>query len=164
MNPQDALTHLPVNLVNYGVGTLVLIWIIREQVRRKPVNQKRVLGIVLSVIGLLETLSFIQHTPVKALDLGLTVLSLVVGSVLAVIRAHTIRIWSEGYGGQRVVLQQGNWLTALLWIVGIGQHLVLDAVATPELGSSTLLLYFGLIIVAQRRIVLMRATARHLIP
>jgi hypothetical protein len=163
VNPTD-FAHVPVNLANYVIGALLLIWIIKGQVSRKPVNEKAVLGIVLTAIGLVETLSLIQHTPPRVVDLGLTVLSIVIGGVLAVIRAHTIRLWSEGYGPQRVVWQQGNWLTALLWIVGIGQHLLLDAFVAPGLGSTSLLLYFGVIIFAQRQIVIMRARGRHLIP
>jgi hypothetical protein len=73
----------------------LLIWISKGQVRWKPVT-----------------------------DLGLTVLSIVIGGVLAAIRARTIRSWSEGYGVRRIVWQQGNWLTALLWIAGIGRHLL----------------------------------------
>jgi len=164
MKSGDLFVQLPANLINYIVGAAVLLWITSRQVRKTPLNQKLVLGLVLLGVGALETITFIQKTPVKVLDLSLTVLSVLIGGVLAAVRAWTIRLWAEGNGDKRVVWQQGNWLTAALWIVGIGQHLLLDAFVAPGLGSTSLLLYFGLIIYAQRHLVIVRARALHLIP
>jgi hypothetical protein len=93
-------------------------------------------------------------------DLALTALSIAIGLGLAVVRARTIRIWAEAGN----VWQQGTWVTAVLWVVGLGQHLLLDAVGAPGLGSVSLLLYFGVIIFAQRLVVLGRARARGLVP
>ena len=148
------------SVINIVVGLLVLGWIISGQVRRKPLTQKTRLGLILAVIGLAETWNFVQHNHVAGRDLALTALSIAIGLGLAVVRARTIRIWAEAGN----VWQQGTWVTALLWVVGLGQHLLLDAVGAPGLGSVSLLLYFGVIIYAQRLVVLGRARARGLVP
>ncbi len=151
---------LPSSAVNIVIGLLVLAWLIGGQLRRKPLNAKTRLGLVLAVIGLAETWNFLRHTHVADRDLALTGLSIVIGIALAAVRAGTIRIWQE----QGEVWQQGTWLTALLWVAGLGQHLLLDKIAAPGLGSASLLLYFGVIIFAQRLVVLGRARGHGLVP
>jgi hypothetical protein len=146
--------------VNIVIGLLVLAWLISGQLRRKPLNARTRLGLILAVTGLVETWNFLRHTHVTGGDLALTGLSIVIGAGLAAVRARTTRLWQE----QGTVWQQGTWLTALLWIVGLGQHLLLDALAAPGLGPVSLLLYFGAIIFAQRLVVLGRARARGLVP
>ncbi len=151
---------LPSSAVNIVIGLLVLAWLISGQLRRKPVNANTRVGLVLAVIGLVETWNFLRHAHVADRDLALTGLSIATGIALAAVRARTIRIWQE----QGEVWQQGTWLTALLWVAGLGQHLLLDEIAAPGLGSASLLLYFGVIIFAQRLVVLGRARGRGLVP
>lgn len=151
---------LPSSAVNIVIGLLVLAWLISGQLRRKPLNAKTRLGLILAVIGLAETWNFLRHAHVADRDLALTGLSIVIGIALAAARARTIRIWQE----QGEAWQQGTWLTALLWVAGLGQHLLLGEVAAPGLGSASLLLYFGVIIFAQRLVVQGRARGRGLVP
>lgn len=66
--------------------------------------------------------------------------------------------------GQGNAWHQGTWVTALLWVARLGQHLLLDTLVAPGLGSASLLLYFGVVIFAQRLVVLGRARARGLVP
>lgn len=145
---------------NIVIGLLVLAWLISSQLRRKPLSQKTRLGLILAVIGLVETWNFAQHTHLAGRDVALTGLSIVIGLGLAVARAWTVRVWA----GQGNVWQQGTWVTALLWVAGLGQHLLLDTLVVSGLGSASLLLYFGVVIFAQRLVVLSRARARGLVP
>jgi len=145
---------------NIVIGLLVLAWLISSQLRRKPLSQKTRLGLILAVIGLVETWNFARHTHLTGRDVALTGLSIVTGLGLAVARAWTVRVWA----GQGNVWQQGTWLTALLWVAGLGQHLLLDTLVVSGLGSASLLLYFGVVIFAQRLVVLSRARARGLVP
>jgi len=101
----------PANIV---IGLLVLAWIIGKQLRRQPLSDKTRLGLILGVVGLVETYNFTRHTPVTRGDLALTGLSIAVGLGLAVLRARTVRVWSDQGG----VWQQGSWVTALLWVAG----------------------------------------------
>lgn len=146
--------------VNIVIGLLVLAWLISSQLRRKPLSAKTRLGLILAVIGLVETWNFAQHTHLTGRDVALTASSIVIGLGLAVARAWTVRVWA----GQGNVWQQGTWVTALLWVAGLGQHLLLDTLVVSGLGSASLLLYFGVVIFAQRVVVLSRARARGLVP
>ncbi len=145
---------------NIVIGLLVLAWLIAGQLRKKPLTAKTRLGLILAVVGLVETWNFAQHTHLTGRDVALTGLSIVIGLGLAVARAWTVRVWA----GQGNVWQQGTWVTALLWVAGLGQHLLLDTLVVSGLGSASLLLYFGVVIFAQRLVVLSRARARGLEP
>jgi hypothetical protein len=84
--------------------------------------------------------------------------SLVIAAVFGAIRAATVRVWVDG--GQ--AWRQGNWLTALLWIVSLAAHLGYDYIVDRKagqsgLGSASLLLYFGVTFTIQRIILQARA-------
>ncbi len=66
--------------------------------------------------------------------------------------------------GQGNVWQQGTWVTALLRVAGLGQHLLLGTLVVSGLGSASLPPYFGVVIFARRLVVLSRARARGLVP
>lgn len=146
--------------VNIVIGLLVLAWLISSQLRKKPLTQKTRLGLILAVVGLVSTWNFAQHTHLTGRDVALTGVSIVIGLGLAVARARTVRVWAS----QGNVWQQGTWVTALLWVAGLGQHLLLDTLVVSGLGSASLLLYFGVVIFAQRVVVLSRARAHGLVP
>ena len=145
---------------NIVIGLLVLAWLIAGQLRKRPLTAKTRLGLILAVVGLVETWNFAQHTHLTGRDIALTGLSIVIGLGLAVARAWTVRVWAEQGNGW----QQGTWVTALLWVAGLGQHLLLGTLVVSGLGSASLLLYFGVVIFAQRLVVLSRARARGLVP
>jgi predicted metal-dependent HD superfamily phosphohydrolase len=145
---------------NIVIGLLVLAYIIGKQVTKQPLSAKTRLGLILAAVGLVETWNFIQHTHVADRDLALVAASIVIGLGLAVLRARTVRVWAD----QGNVWQQGSWVTAALWVVGIGQHLLVDSLVASALGADSLLLYFGVVIFAQRQVVLARARAHGLVP
>jgi hypothetical protein len=148
------------SVTNIVIGLLVLAWLISGQLRKKPLTAKTRLGLILAVVGLVETWNFAKHTHLTGRDIGLTGVSIAIGLGLAVARARTVRVWAD----QGNVWQQGTWVTALLWVAGLGQHLLLDTLVVSGLGSASLLLYFGVVIFAQRLVVLSRARARGLVP
>jgi len=55
--------------------------------------------------------------------------------------------------------QQGNWITALLWIIGLAAHLGYDALVykSSALGNVTILLYLAVSLAVQRVILQTRA-------
>src|ERR1700761_346127 len=149
------------SFANIVIGLLVLGWIISKQVPPQPLTSKTRLGLILAVVGLAETWNFTQHQHVTGADVALTTLSIAIGLGLAVVHARTIRVWA---GDQGQVWQQGGWATALLLVAGLGQHLLVDSLVAPGFGSASLLLYFGIVIFAQRWVVLGHARARGLVP
>lgn len=84
--------------------------------------------------------------------------SLVLAAVFGAIRAATTHVWLEG--GQ--AWRQGNWLTAVLWIVSIAAHLGYDYIVDGKgsnsgLGSASLLLYLAVTLAIQALILNARA-------
>ena len=60
---------------NIVIGLLVLAWLIAGQLRKKPLTAKTRLGLILAVVGLVETWNFAQHTHLTDRDVALTGLS-----------------------------------------------------------------------------------------
>lgn len=140
-------------VANLAVTVLVLAWLLTRQLTERPLKEKSRLGLVLIVIGAVETLSFVRDHPLSGHDGLMLVLSLAIGLVLAAARAFTVRL--RGTGGR--LTRQGTWATAVLWIVSIGLHYLIDTTVDGGLGSVTILLYFGIVLLAQRQILLARA-------
>lgn len=139
--------------INLAVTALVLIWLLSRQLTARPLRDKSRIGIILAVIGFFGTVSFFSGKHLGAKDAGVLLLTLVLGGALAAVRAYTVRLWDEGGGTYR----QGGVLTAVLWIVAIGLHLLVDSLVTPGLGSATVLLYLGVVLLVQRQVLMARA-------
>lgn len=140
-------------LMNLAVTGVVLAWLLVRQLSVRPLKERSHLALILVVGGLIGAAEFFgNHRPGPA-EVVLPLLSLVVGIGLAAVRAYTMRLWRQD--GE--VLRQGTWVTAVLWLVSIGQHLLVDRLVLAGAGSATLLLYFGVVLGAQRQVLLLRA-------
>jgi hypothetical protein len=90
----------------------------------------------------------------------------VLAAVFGVLRAATVRIWSQD--GQ--VWIKGNWLTGLLWIVALGAHLGYDALvahghgSNGGVGAATVVLYLAVSLGVQRLVAQFRASRMGLAP
>lgn len=136
----------------------VLAWVISRQLSVRPLKERSRIGWVLLAIGVVETVQFAGSHSVDGTDLALLALSAAIGCVLALGRAFTVRLWSEG----DTVLRQGTVATAVLWLVGLGQHLLVETVVhAPGLAEASLLGYFGLVLLVQRAVLLDRARHDH---
>jgi len=141
-------------LINVVVTVLVLVFLLRRQLSARPLRERSVIGLVLVALGLVGSAQFFAAHHPGAGDIALLALSLVIGCALAVVRAlWTIRLWVRD--GR--TLRQGNALTALLWVVSLGQHLAVDKVVLAGAGSATILLYFGVVLTVQRQVLVLRA-------
>lgn len=143
-------------LISGILSILILAWLLTNQLRLRPLRSLRrrsTIGIALIVGGIFQALPFLQTHPLNALDFALLALSLLIGMGLATVRARTINFFPRE---DRLYIR-GTWLTAALWIVGIAQHLLMDALITPGLGMATLTLYFGPVLLAQAAVVSLRA-------
>ena len=148
-------------IVNIVITAAIVIWVIYQQLRVRPLRQRGRVGLILAAIGLIETVQFVSRNHVHTRDIWLVVASIVIGAALAVWRAYTVRIWRDQTG---VVVRQGYWLTAVLWLVSIAQHLGLDSQTHNGLASVTLLLYLGISFALQRLVMLERAKRMGLLP
>ena len=158
------------NVVNLGIGLVVLIWILSRQLQTRPAKTDMRLPVVLAVIGVIQLSRFL-HSGGK--HPGEVAAALAGSSLLAALfgmaRAATVHVWVD----QGQTWRRGNWLTAALWVVSIGVHLGYDYLVDGRgpnagLGSAALLLYFAVTYAVQRVIVQQRsksiAAREHLAP
>jgi len=148
--------------MNIVIALAVLVWLLVRQLSPRPVKEKSVLGWIVLAYGVFAVAHFSPSSPITALDIVILVGSTLIGVALAALRAYTIRLRSSG--GQ--LIQQGTAWTAVLWVVGLGQHLLSEVfISVPGLAQATLLAYFGLVILVQRGFLVARArSAGHLAP
>lgn len=143
------------------VGVAVLALLIYRQVIPRPVRSSSSrLMLVLGVIGLVETVQFFQQQHSGGVvTVAALAGSLVLAAVFGALRATTVRVWLR----DGVPWSQGNWLTALLWVVALAAHLGYDYLldhrkGTSHLGDATIVLYLAVTLVVQRVIVAQRAS------
>ena len=145
--------------VNLVIGLAVLGFILYRQMQPRPVRANMRLPLILAIIGIFQLIDFLQHGTHNTTKVALALAgSLVLAAITAAIRAFTVRVWIDG--GQ--AWRQGNWLTALLWVVSIGLHLgydylVLGNGSQSGVASASLLLYFAVTYTIQRLIQQARA-------
>jgi hypothetical protein len=142
-----------------ALGVIVLGWLIYRQLTPRRVSSSSLrIMLILAVIGVVELVNFLQKhhggTVLAAALGGSLVLALVFGAV----RAMTVRIWQQDGSAW----SQGNWLTAVLWILALAAHLGYDALldqhhGTAGLGEASVLLYLAVSLGVQRVIVMQRA-------
>ena len=150
-------------ITNLLIGLLVLGFVLYRQLQPRPIRDNMRLPLILGVIGVVELVQYLQHRPHGTYVIAALAGSLVIAAVFGAIRAATVRIWIEGGQSWR----QGNWLTALLWVLSIAAHLGYDYVVDRKagesgLGSASLLLYFGVTFMIQW--IIMNARAQRIGP
>jgi hypothetical protein len=149
------------------LGVVVLGLLIYRQVIARPINAGGLrLIVILAVIGVVETVGYLQKYhggPGTYAALGG---SLVLAAVFGVLRAGTVRLWMQD--GQ--AWSKGNWLTGLLWIVALGAHLGYDALVAHghgsggDVGTATVVLYLAVSLGVQRLVAQYRASRMGLAP
>jgi hypothetical protein len=141
------------------IGIAVLGWLIYRQLRVWPVNASglRFVAIV-AVIGLFEAVPYFHSHHGGSVAYVALAGSLVLAAGFGVARAWTVRLFVRD--GQ--VMQQGGWITAVLWVVAVAAHLGYDALIGEHkglagIGTATILLYLAVSLGVQRLIIRQRA-------
>lgn len=149
------------------LGVLVLGLVIYRQLVARPLNARGLrLIMILAIIGVIETVDYLQKYHGGSWAYAALGGSLVLAAIFGVLRAGTVRIWSQD--GQ--VWSKGNWLTAALWLIAIGVHLGYDALvahghgADGGVGTATVVLYLAVSLGVQRLVSQYRATRMGLAP
>jgi hypothetical protein len=140
------------------VGIALFAWLLARQLRVRRVWPRVYLrfSVILCVIGLVQLLDEYHAVHVKPGQTGILLLGFAIGAVgLGALRALTVKIRRTG----PFVLQQGTWLTVVLWLVSLGVHFGTAwwLHGPSSLESSSLLLYLGLTYGAQNLVVHRRA-------
>lgn len=149
---------MPNTFDNILIGLVVLAWLMWRQLQVRRADRPPVVLLVISALGVASLgFAIAKTTPTTAAILLLAV-SFVLAAGFGVARGYTTRIWHSD--GTR--WRQGNWLTAVLWLVSFGVHLGLDFAVdavneAKGLGGASILLYLAVSLVAQRLTVRSRA-------
>ena len=145
------------------LGVVVLALLIYRQLVPRPIRSSSTrIVLILGVIGIVETVQFLQQHHQSGSAAAVTAAALLGSLVLAVAfgfaRAKTVHVWLK----DGVPWSRGNWLTAGLWVVALAAHLGYDALldqhkSTNGLGTATIVLYLAVTFAVQRVIVQQRA-------
>ncbi|MFC6176041.1 hypothetical protein ACFQAV_04285 [Companilactobacillus huachuanensis] len=144
---------------NIVLALLILYVVIKRQLEPRTVKFKPEFFIVVILFGIASIGDAVskQHMNLsqnRIIIFG--VLSLVSAAVFAILRAFTYKYWLDDKG---LVMREGNWLTIVWWVIGIGMHMAVDRIWTGS--SVTLLLYLGITLLIQRGIVWYRASTKY---
>ena len=149
------------------LGVVVLGLLIYRQVIARPINAGGMrLIVILGIIGVVETVQYLQKYHSGPWTYAALGGSLVLAAAFGVLRAGTMRLWSQD--GQ--VWIKGNWLTGVLWILALGAHLGYDALVSHGhdngggVGTATVVLYLAVSLGVQRLVAQLRATRKGLAP
>ncbi len=141
------------------LGLAVLVLLIYRQLSSRPVNASALrLIAILAIIGVLQTIQFLNKNHSHPLTYAAIGGSLVLAAIFGALRASTVRIWLQ----DNQAWSKGNWLTAALWIASLAAHLGYDLLVVhgpgaKGLGTATIVLYLAVSLGFQRALVLQRA-------
>ena len=143
------------------IALLVVAVVCVRQLRTSPIREERglVLYVLVFALGVLQTVTFLKNHSIGATVLALVLASLIIGLGLGALRGRLVHLWRAD--GQ--LLRRGNAWTIALWVIGLAIHLSIDLVgagldkSAGGFASSTILLYIGLALGAQRFVLLRRA-------
>jgi hypothetical protein len=148
------------DVLDIVIAVAALGLILYRQLQRRPIRSgaNTRIPLILGVIGVIELGQFLGNGHHGAAVYVALLGSLVLAAVFGAIRAATTRVWLAG--GQ--AWRQGNWLTAVLWVVSLAAHLGYDYLVDGKgsqagLGSASLLLYLSVTLAIQSLILNARA-------
>ena len=144
-----------------AISVLVVAFVSYRQLQTRGIREERglLLYVLVFALGVLQASTFLQHHRVGTTAIVFVTISIVIGIGLGALRGRLTHLWRAD--GQ--LLRRGNPWTIGIWIVGLGIHLGIDLYSsqldhTAEgFATSTLLLYVGLSLGAQRLVLLRRA-------
>jgi hypothetical protein len=147
-------------VVDIILGLAILALLITRQLQARKVSAAGLrIIVVLAVIGVLEAGQYLKANHPGAIAYAALGGSLVLAAFFGALRAGTVRLWNAE--GQ--VWSQGNWLTAVLWVLALAAHLGYDYLIAPghgktSIGTATVVLYLAVSFGIQRLIVQWRAS------
>lgn len=132
---------------------LIVIYVIRKQLRPKRIKASQKGLLVLVLLGCYFTLQAVDEHRLALT--AMTVLGLFVSLVVLAVgfgawRALTCKIWQAN----GTYYRQATWLTIVLWVVMILLHGTIDYLT--KIGSATMFLYLALTLFAQHYVLKLR--------
>ncbi|MFC7752839.1 hypothetical protein [Tsukamurella soli] len=143
------------NSISPILAVAAVCLILYRQMQPRPLRENPLkLPLILIVIGACDAYSFVHDGGHVGVGEGIAAaLGLLIGVALAYPRATSTRVF-PGPDGR--YLRQGSAVTAALWVVAIGLHVLIDIVVPRLFGEhsgaftgTTTLLYLGVVLGAQ---------------
>ncbi|MFE3765430.1 hypothetical protein ACFXPI_27135 [Streptomyces sp. NPDC059104] len=143
-------------------GLAVLLWAVVRYAGERPLHERVRTGAAWTLTGVALLNTYAWQSAMTRYDLLPLAASLAAGGLLAVVRGGTVRLFTEDGRAMR----QDRPVTTLLWALAVPQHLLLvtllshgrgTAYGGLGLGSSSLLLYFGVVLSVQQTVVRRRS-------
>lgn len=156
-------------VLNILLAVLVLCWVLYRQLQAKPIKERNpfALMLILGVIGLFQIFQLTAKVEISAIGYAALVLGLLTGAAFGWLRGRLVHLWRADDG---TLMRQGNWVTIVLWVVGIAVHLGIDwagvalspsgqTAGAEALGTTGIMLYLAVALAAQRFATLARIPA-----
>ncbi|WP_164509462.1 hypothetical protein [Companilactobacillus jidongensis] len=144
---------------NIVLALLILYVVIKRQLEPRTVKFKPEFFIIVILFGIASVGDAVnkQHLDVSQSNIYVFgILSVISAAIFAALRAWSYKFWLDDDG---LVMREGNWLTIVWWIIGIGMHVAVDQMWNKS--SVTLLLYLGITLLIQRGLVWYRASSKY---
>jgi hypothetical protein len=149
-------------VLNIVIGLAVVALLISRQLRSRPVQESSAvrLVVILGVIGVIDMVSAAKHHTVGPSAVSLIALGLVLAGGFGAWRAMTVRVWRNTDG---TAWRQGTLATAVLWIVAIAVHIVIDLIigstdkSASGVAAASILVYLAISLGVQREVLRARA-------
>ncbi|WP_125764010.1 hypothetical protein [Companilactobacillus hulinensis] len=144
---------------NIVLALLILYVVIKRQLEARTVRFKPEFFIIVILFGIASIGDAInkQHLNISQSNIYVFgILSLISAAIFAALRAWSYKLWLDDDG---LVMREGNWMTIVWWIIGIGMHVAVDQIWNKS--SVTLLLYLGITLLIQRGLVWYRASSKY---
>jgi hypothetical protein len=146
-------------VISLGITLAVFAWLLYRQRQVRLFRPNLGLPAIL-IIGGIAVLTGGGSSGLGSTGRDLVLGVLLVGDAagLGAVRAWTVRLWRSG----NAVFRQGTWWTMGLWVVGIGIHALVGALA--GISDNTLLLYLGVTLAAQQLVLQARVGDPYRLP
>jgi len=122
------------------------------QLQPKIIKFRSTFYLLMIIFGVYEGLK-IKNFHLTTGFIWFVILALISTVLFAYLRAISYHLWVDDH---QLVMRQGTWITLVLWIIGIGSHMLIDNLWAQS--SVVILVYLGLTLLIQRGIVWRRAT------
>ncbi|NYE96638.1 lysylphosphatidylglycerol synthetase-like protein (DUF2156 family) [Psychromicrobium silvestre] len=156
-------------VLNILLAVVILCWVLYRQLQAKPIKERNpyTIMLVLGVLGLMQIVQLANRVDISAIGYAALVIGLLTGAVFGWVRGRLTHLWRADDG---TLMRQGNWITIVLWVVGIALHLGIDwlgvqlspaeqSAGAEALGTTGILLYLAVALAAQRFATLSRIPA-----
>ena len=156
-------------VTNAVIALLVIGLLLFRQLtpRRVKIDGGWRLMLIVGAIGLVQLGQFVDNsTGIGVVGTGLLVVTLGLAAVFATVRAASVTLWQQPDGSW---WRRGGAVTLVLWLVSIGSHFGVDAIAVQlagppvdmqGLGNASLLLYVAISLGLQNLLVARRVLRR----